>query len=71
MVGVRRDAADVTYRCLTGHVIEPEDLDTGARVELMDGRAEVRICVEHGAPIAVTRTPSSPAPQSLDDRGSA
>lgn len=67
---MHRDVADVTYQCLTGHVIGPKDLDEETRVELMDGRAEVRICVEHGAPIAVTCTPSSRTPQALDDRSS-
>jgi hypothetical protein len=43
------------YWCVVGHEIAQEQLDVETEVRTLDQGAEVRICVEHGAPIAVTK----------------
>jgi hypothetical protein len=43
------------YRCVAGHEVSQERLDVETEVRTLDQGAEVRVCVEHGAPIAVTK----------------
>jgi hypothetical protein len=43
-----------TYACLVGHDIPVDELDQYTEVVILDGGARVRICREHGAPIAVS-----------------
>ncbi len=43
----------VTYRCTTGHPIPGDALDAETEVVALDQGAEVRICMEHGAPIVL------------------
>lgn len=47
----------VTYRCTTGHDIPAAALEVDTVVVDMDGGALVRICGEHGSPIAQTCIP--------------
>jgi hypothetical protein len=42
------------YWCVVGHEISRERLDVETEIRTLDQGAEVRVCVEHGAPIAVT-----------------
>jgi hypothetical protein len=45
------------YRCVTGHPIAAGELDEDTTVESLDTGAVVRICREHGAPIAIRIAP--------------
>lgn len=50
------DSKDVLeYACVAGHPISPDHLDLDTEIVLMDAGATVRICREHGCPIAITR----------------
>lgn len=42
----------VTYMCVTGHCIPPRELEVLTEEVELDNGARVRICKEHGAPIA-------------------
>lgn len=42
------------YHCVTGHEIPRQDLDSLTEVRSLDEGALVRICREHGSPIAIT-----------------
>ena len=48
---------DITYRCVVGHAVPATALDERTEVVRLDDGAEVRICREHGAPIAMTSRP--------------
>jgi hypothetical protein len=48
-------AAGTAYRCVTGHPIPAAELSALTEVWTLDEGAEVRVCREHGAPIAVFR----------------
>lgn len=50
---------DKRFRCVTGHEIDESDLEACTELEVLDGGAEVRLCREHGAPIAVQIAPPS------------
>jgi hypothetical protein len=43
------------YRCVVGHDIPAVDLESLTAIRSLDEGAEVRVCVEHGAPIAMRR----------------
>jgi len=45
---------DVTYRCVVGHEIPFERIEELTQIASLDEGASVRLCREHGAPIAVT-----------------
>ncbi len=45
------------FRCLTGHAIDAAELDRATEVVKLDQGAEVRICREHGAPVAQSIPP--------------
>jgi len=47
------------YCCTVGHVVLREDLEQETERVQLDTGAEVLICREHGAPIAVTAPPGS------------
>lgn len=49
-----RDDVEVTYRCVVGHVIAAGQLDALTETVSLDGGASVRVCRDHGAPIAMT-----------------
>lgn len=49
---------ELSYRCVVGHEIVPGELDRLTVVTSLDGGAEVRICREHGAPIALRSRPA-------------
>lgn len=42
-----------SYRCVTGHEIPPETLLVSTEVVSLDKGAVVRLCREHGTPIAI------------------
>lgn len=42
------------YRCLTGHEIDAVALEEETEVVTLDDGAKLRLCREHGAPIAIT-----------------
>jgi hypothetical protein len=44
---------EVSYWCTTGHPIPSEALGSDTEIVSLDRGAEVRICREHGAPIAL------------------
>lgn len=46
-----------TYECVVGHEIAASELDSRTEIQTLDGGARVRVCVEHGAPIAMTEAP--------------
>jgi hypothetical protein len=48
---------EVTYRCVVGHAVPASELDRLTAVTRLDGGAEVRLCREHGTPIAMTSRP--------------
>lgn len=48
------DATDRTYRCVVGHEIPSERIEELTEVASLDAGASVRLCREHGAPIAVS-----------------
>ncbi len=48
---------DTTYHCVVGHEIPSSELDAASEVWTLDEGARVRICIEHGAPIAMTQAP--------------
>lgn len=48
------DSDGTTYHCVAGHDIPRARLNELTSVEMLDARAEVRVCVEHGAPISET-----------------
>lgn len=50
-----RGPTSTTYRCVVGHEIPPADLDRLTDLVMLDAGARVRICREHGAPIAETK----------------
>ena len=43
-----------TFWCVAGHEVSEERLDAETEVQVLDQGARVRVCLEHGAPIAVT-----------------
>jgi hypothetical protein len=43
------------YRCLAGHEIDADRLEEGSEIVEMDAGARVRICREHGCPVAISR----------------
>lgn len=45
------------YRCVTGHEIPPEAVAECTEVVSLDEGAVVRLCREHGAPIAIHVSP--------------
>lgn len=47
------------YSCTVGHVVSAGDLEQETERVWLDTGAEVLICREHGAPIAVTVPPGS------------
>ena len=49
----------IRYTCVVGHVIPAELLETATEVQVLDRGAEVRLCREHGTPIAVRRSPGT------------
>jgi hypothetical protein len=48
-----------TYQCVVGHEIAAEDLDARTEILTLDHGARVRVCLEHGAPIAITERPAA------------
>lgn len=46
-----------TYTCVVGHEISSGEIEHMTHVESLDGGARVRLCNEHGAPIAETVEP--------------
>lgn len=48
---------ETTYHCVVGHEIPSAELETRTELWVLDGGAEVRVCAEHGAPVALTRQP--------------
>lgn len=55
------EARKLSYRCVVGHDISPGKLDRLTVVTNLDEGAEVRICREHGAPIALRSSPLEPS----------
>jgi hypothetical protein len=56
---------ETTYHCVVGHEIPAAELEARTHLWSLDGGAEVRVCAEHGTPIAITQRPGlpeSPAP---------
>jgi hypothetical protein len=53
------------YCCVVGHQIPADQLDEATEVRVLDRGAKVRLCIEHGAPIAMTREPGD-EPASYD-----
>ena len=52
-----------TYTCVVGHAIAEADLETQTELQRLDSGAELFICREHGAPVAVSVEPESqPSP---------
>jgi hypothetical protein len=47
------DPDGIRYRCLAGHDITANELDQSTELQILDAGARVRLCREHGAPIAV------------------
>ncbi|MDQ2742022.1 MAG: hypothetical protein M3Z66_06950 [Chloroflexota bacterium] len=47
------------YSCTVGHLVLSKDLEQQTERVRLDTGAEVLICREHGAPIAVTLPPGS------------
>lgn len=45
------------YSCVVGHSVLRDALDQETEVRSLDAGAEVRICREHGAPIAESACP--------------
>lgn len=57
MVGEADEVARTPlFQCSVGHEIDPDRLEAETDVVRMDRGAQVRICKEHGAPIAVVLT---------------
>ena len=52
---------ELSYHCVVGHDIVTGELDRLTIVTSLDEGAEVRICREHGAPIAVRSAPLKPS----------
>jgi len=54
------EAGDQTaYRCISGHEISSSKLDEESEMVVLDAGAKVRICREHGCPVAISRPPPS------------
>lgn len=51
------DVDETTYWCVVGHRVLPQELERVTEEVVLDGAARVRICREHGAPIALRRGP--------------
>jgi hypothetical protein len=60
-------STDLTYRCVVGHEIPSDLLEELTEVASLDAGASVRLCREHGAPIAVTVLRSSLMPDKHED----
>lgn len=54
-----RPGPETTYTCVAGHEIPGADLQALTQIETLDAGAEVRLCREHGAPIAETIVPEA------------
>jgi hypothetical protein len=48
---------ETTYHCVVGHEIPAAEVDIRTEVWRLDAGADVRVCLEHGAPIAITQQP--------------
>lgn len=55
------DERERTYHCVVGHSIRPERLEDETAIWILDAGARVRVCLEHGTPIAVTVAPAEVA----------
>ena len=56
-----KEPRDITYHCVVGHRIEGERLEVETAIWTLDRGAEVRVCREHGAPVAITVEPAEGA----------
>jgi hypothetical protein len=54
---IEHPAERTTYRCVVGHEIPGPELDELTEVRSLDQGAVVRLCREHGAPIAIIVAP--------------
>lgn len=61
-------AERTTYQCVVGHEIPDAELDSLTEVRSLDQRAVVRLCREHGAPVAVTVAPPRVSAQMEESR---
>lgn len=48
------DSGKLSFACTVGHAVDGDKLDELTVVQTLDTGAEVRLCREHGAPIAMT-----------------
>ncbi len=51
----------IAYWCVAGHDIVASELENETETVMMDRGARVRICREHGAPIAWKESPGKPS----------
>ncbi|GAC1473237.1 MAG: hypothetical protein PVSMB7_26950 [Chloroflexota bacterium] len=51
---IAEKTGELSYTCATGHIIARDDLERRTEVQSLDRGALVRVCREHGAPVAIS-----------------